>query len=113
LNELEEKILKLTEFVTVSELASMMSVQPTQVISVCMSLGIFASINQRLVAETIQIVADEFGYETEFVSAEVQEAIQVVEDKEEVVEEEKVEEVVEEKKEEVYVPNLAYKVYDE
>jgi translation initiation factor IF-2 len=81
--ELEEKILKLTEFVTVSELASMMSVQPTQVISVCMSLGIFASINQRLDAETIQIVADEFGYETEFVSAEVQEAIQVVEDKEE------------------------------
>ena len=81
--ELEDKILKLTEFVTVSELASMMSVQPTQVISVCMSLGIFASINQRLDAETIQIVADEFGYETEFVSAEVQEAIQTVEDKEE------------------------------
>jgi translation initiation factor IF-2 len=79
--ELEEKILKLTEFVTVSELASMMSVQPTQVISVCMSLGIFASINQRLDAETIQIVADEFGYETEFVSAEVQDAIQAVEDK--------------------------------
>ena len=81
--ELEEKILKLTEFVTVSELASMMSIQPTQVISVCMSLGIFASINQRLDAETIQIVADEFGFETQFVSAEVQEAIQVVEDKEE------------------------------
>ena len=81
--ELEDKILKLTEFVTVSELASMMSVQPTQVISVCMSLGIFASINQRLDAETIQIVADEFGFETEFVSAEVQEAIQTVEDNEE------------------------------
>ena len=81
--ELEEKILKLTEFVTVSELASMMNVQPTQVISVCMSLGIFASINQRLDAETIHIVADEFGFETEFVSAEVQEAIQIVEDKEE------------------------------
>ncbi|MBM3184837.1 MAG: translation initiation factor IF-2 [Bacteroidetes bacterium] len=81
--ELAEKILKLTEFVTVSELASMMNVQPTQVISACMSLGIFASINQRLDAETIQIVADEFGYETEFVSAEVQEAIQVVEDNEE------------------------------
>lgn len=78
--ELDEKILKLTEFVTVSELASMMSVQPTQVISACMSLGIFASINQRLDAETIQIVADEFGYETQFVSAEVQDAIQVVED---------------------------------
>jgi translation initiation factor IF-2 len=81
--EMEEKILKLTEFVTVSELASMMSVQPTQVISACMSLGIFASINQRLDAETIQIVADEFGFEAQFVSAEVQEAIPVQEDKEE------------------------------
>jgi translation initiation factor IF-2 len=81
--EMEEKILKLTEFVTVSELASMMSVSPTQVISACMSLGIFASINQRLDAETIQIVADEFGFETQFVSAEVQEAIPVQEDKEE------------------------------
>mgnify|MGYP001627154622 CR=1 FL=1 len=81
--EMAEKILKLTEFVTVSELASMMSVSPTQVISACMSLGIFASINQRLDAETIQIVADEFGYETQFVSAEVQEAIPVQEDKEE------------------------------
>ncbi len=81
--ELEEKILKLTEFVTVSELASMMSIQPTQVIQVCMSLGIFASINQRLDAETIQIVAEEFGFETQFVSAEVQEAIPVVEDLEE------------------------------
>lgn len=78
--ELEEKTLKLTEFVTVSELASMMNIQPTQVISVCMSLGIFASINQRLDAETIQIVADEFGFETEFVSAELQDAITVVED---------------------------------
>ena len=81
--ELEEKILKLTEFVTVSELASMMNVTPTQVISACMSLGIFASINQRLDAETIQIVADEFGFETQFVSAEVQESIPVVEDSEE------------------------------
>lgn len=81
--ELEEKILKLTEFVTVSELASMMNVSPTQVISACMSLGIFASINQRLDAETIQIVADEFGFETQFVSAEVQEAIPLVEDREE------------------------------
>jgi translation initiation factor IF-2 len=79
--EQDEKILKLTEFVTVSELASMMNVAPTQVISVCMSLGIFASINQRLDAETIQIVSDEFGYETEFVSAEVQDAITTVEDK--------------------------------
>ena len=81
--ELQEKILKLTEFVTVSELASMMNVGPTQVISACMSLGIFASINQRLDAETIHIIADEFGFETEFVSAEVQEAIPTVEDKEE------------------------------
>lgn len=81
--ELQEKILKLTEFVTVSELASMMSVSPTQVISACMSLGIFASINQRIDAETIQIIAEEFGFETEFVSAEVQEAIPTVEDREE------------------------------
>jgi len=78
--EMDEKILKLTEFVTVSELASMMNVQPTQVISACMSLGIFASINQRLDAETIQIVADEFGFETEFISAEVQDAVLTVED---------------------------------
>jgi translation initiation factor IF-2 len=78
--ELEEKTLKLTEFVTVSELASMMNIQPTQVISVCMSLGIFASINQRLDAETIQIVADEFGFDTEFISAELQDAITVIED---------------------------------
>lgn len=81
--ELEEKVLKLTEFVSVSELATMMNVSSTDVISACMSLGIFASINQRLDAETIQIVAEEFGYETEFVAAEVQEAIPVVEDKEE------------------------------
>jgi translation initiation factor IF-2 len=81
--EMEEKILKLTEFVTVSELASMMNVQPTQVISACMSLGIFASINQRLDAETIQIVAEDFGFEAEFVSAEVQESIPVQEDREE------------------------------
>ena len=81
--EKEQSVLKLTEFVTVSELAAMMSVSPTQVISACMSLGIFASINQRLDAETIQIVADEFGYEVSFVSAEVSESIPVVEDKEE------------------------------
>jgi translation initiation factor IF-2 len=81
--EMAEGILKLTEFVTVSELASMMNVSPTQVISACMSLGIFASINQRLDAETIQIVADEFGFATEFVSAEVQDAIPEVEDREE------------------------------
>ncbi len=81
--ELEEKVLKLTEFVSVSELATMMNVSSTDVISACMSLGIFASINQRLDAETIQIVAEEFGYETEFVAAEVQESIPTVEDKEE------------------------------
>lgn len=80
--EMEEKILKLTEFVTVSELASMMNVQPTQVISACMSLGIFASINQRIDAETIQIIADEFGFETQFVSAEISESITVQEDTE-------------------------------
>jgi len=80
--ELEEKILKLTEFVTVSELASMMNIQSTQVISACMSLGIFASINQRIDAETIQIIADEFGFETQFVSAEISEAITVQEDTE-------------------------------
>ena len=80
--ELEQKVLKLTEFVTVSELATMMNVQSTQVISSCMSLGIFASINQRIDAETIQIIAEEFGFETEFVSAEVQESIQVYEDNE-------------------------------
>ena len=81
--ELESKILKLTEFVTVSELASMMNVQPTQVIGTCMSLGIFVSINQRIDAETISIVADEFGFEVEFVSAEIQDAIPTVEDREE------------------------------
>jgi translation initiation factor IF-2 len=84
--ELEEKVLKLTEFVTVSELATMMNVSSTEVISACMSLGIFASINQRLDAETIQIIGEEFGYEAEFVSAEVQESIPVVEDKEEELE---------------------------
>ena len=80
--EMEEKILKLTEFVTVSELAAMMNVQSTQVISACMSLGIFASINQRIDAETIQIIADEFGFETQFVSAEISESITVQEDTE-------------------------------
>lgn len=81
--EEQEKILKLTEFVTVSELASLMNVQATQVISTCMSLGIFVSINQRLDAETIQIVADEYGYETNFVSTELTESIPIEEDKEE------------------------------
>ncbi|MDX1652845.1 MAG: translation initiation factor IF-2, partial [Brumimicrobium sp.] len=78
--ELEQGTLKLTEFVSVSELAAMMDVQSTQVISACMSLGIFASINQRLDAETIQIIAEEFGFDVEFVSADVQDSIPVVED---------------------------------
>lgn len=78
--EIEKGILKLTEFVTVSELASMMNVSATEVIGSCMSSGIFASINQRLDAETIQLVALDFGFETEFISAEVQEAIVIEED---------------------------------
>jgi translation initiation factor IF-2 len=69
----ENAILKLTEFVTVSELATMMNRQPTEIIAACMQLGIFASINQRLDAETIQIIAEEFGFEIQFVSAEVSE----------------------------------------
>ncbi len=73
--EKEKSILKLTEFVTVAELASMMNISVTEVISACMSLGLFVSINQRLDAETINIVADEFGYSVEFVSVEIQEAI--------------------------------------
>jgi len=81
--ELEKGILKLTEFVTVSELASMMDVSATDVIGKCMGLGIFASINQRLDAETIQLVASDFGFETEFIAADVQEAIEIEEDKEE------------------------------
>ena len=71
----ESKILKLTEFVTVSELASMMNVSVNQVIGTCMSVGIMVSINQRLDAETINLVAEEFGFKTEYVSAEVSEAI--------------------------------------
>jgi translation initiation factor IF-2 len=79
--EQDSKILKLTEYVTVSDLANLMDVGPTDVISACMTLGIMVSINQRLDAETITIVAEEFGYEVEFTSAEVQESIQVEEDK--------------------------------
>lgn len=71
----DEKVLKLTEFVTVSDLANMMNVPVTDVISTCMSIDMMVSINQRLDAETINIVAEEFGYETEFVSANVVEAI--------------------------------------
>jgi translation initiation factor IF-2 len=80
--EMESKTLKLTEFVTVSDLATMMDIPVTKVIGTLMSVGIMASINQRLDAETINLVAEEFGYTTEYVSAEVQEAIQEVEDDE-------------------------------
>ncbi|MGL4332667.1 MAG: translation initiation factor IF-2, partial [Bacteroidales bacterium] len=79
----ESKVLKITEFVTANDLANMMNVPVIQVISTCMSLGMMVSINQRLDAETINIVAEEFGYTTEYVSAEVVEAITVEEDKEE------------------------------
>ena len=79
----ESKILKLTEFVTANELASMMNVGVTQVIGTCMSIGMMVSINQRLDAETINIVAEEFGFTTEFVSAEVAQAISEEEDREE------------------------------
>ena len=72
----EERTLKLTEFVTVSELATMMDISVNQVIATCMSIGMMVSINQRLDAETINIVADEFGFKTEYVSAEVIEALQ-------------------------------------
>ena len=78
----ESKTLKLTEFVTVSELATMMNVSVNQVISTLMSVGIMVSINQRLDAETINLVAEEFDFKTEYVSAEVQEAITEVEDDE-------------------------------
>ncbi len=73
--EAESKVLKLTEFVTANELASMMNVPVTQVISTCMSIGIMVSINQRMDAEAINLVAEEFGYKTEYVSAEVAEAV--------------------------------------
>ena len=78
----QSKVLKLTEFVTVSELATMMNVPVVKVISTCMAIGIMASINQRLEAETINIVAEEFGFTTEYVSAEVQNAIHEEEDDE-------------------------------
>lgn len=74
--EIEKNILKLTEFVTVSELANMMDISATEIISACMSLGLFVSINQRLDAETINVVAEEFGFAVEFVSIDIQEAIE-------------------------------------
>ena len=81
--EKEKSILKVTEFVTANELANMMDVQVNQIISTCMSLGMFVSINQRLDAETLSLVAEEFGYTIEFVSADVAESIIEEEDKEE------------------------------
>ena len=81
--EEESKIIKLTEFVTANDLANLMEVPVNNVIATCMNLGVMVSINQRLDAETINIVADEFGYTTEYVSAEVSEAIAPEEDKEE------------------------------
>lgn len=83
MEEAESKVLKLTEFVTANDLASMMNVPVNEVIATCMSIGIMVSINQRLDAETINIVAEEFGFKTEYVSAEVVEAIHEEEDKEE------------------------------
>ena len=79
----ESKVLKLTEFVTANELATMMNVPVTQVIATCMQIGIMVSINQRMDAETINLVAEEFGFTTEYVSAEVSEAVTEVEDAEE------------------------------
>ncbi len=77
------KTIKVTEFVTVGEIAIMMDVPITKVIGTCMSLGIMVTMNQRLDAETLTIVCDEFGYEVEFITVDIEEAIQVVEDKEE------------------------------
>ncbi len=80
---LEQNILKVTEFVTVAELANMMDAGVNEIIASCMSLGLFVSINQRLDAETLSLVAEEFGYKVEFVSVEIQEAIQEEKDSEE------------------------------
>ena len=90
-SEEEKKTIKVTEFVTVNELANMMEADVNQVISTCMSLGLFVSINQRLDAETISLVADEFGYNVEFVSVEVQEALEEQEAEEEDTREEDLE----------------------
>ncbi|WP_031427229.1 translation initiation factor IF-2 [Flavimarina sp. Hel_I_48] len=81
--EEENKILKVTEFVTVSEVATMMDVSVTKIISACMSLGMMVTMNQRLDAETLSIVADEFGFEVDFVTADLEENIEVEEDREE------------------------------
>ena len=81
--EMERSVLKVTEFVTVSELATMMNVSPMEVISACMNLGLMVSINQRLDAEALVVVAEEFGFKTEFVSVEIQEAIETESDSDE------------------------------
>ncbi|HPM11932.1 MAG TPA: translation initiation factor IF-2 [Bacteroidales bacterium] len=81
LQSLEDKILKVTEFISANDLSSMMDIPATQIISTCMSVGLFISLNQRLDAETIQLIAGEFGYEVQFISAEIQEAIDEIEDK--------------------------------
>ena len=77
----ESKVLKVTEFVTASEVATMMNVSVTEIISACMSLGMMVTMNQRLDAETLSIVAEEFGYEVEFVTTDIEESIEEVEDK--------------------------------
>ena len=79
--ELESKILKVTEFVTVGEIATMMDVPITKVIGTCMSLGIMVTMNQRLDAETLTIVADEFGYEVQFITTDIEENTEVIEDR--------------------------------
>ncbi|MDW5287312.1 translation initiation factor IF-2 [Formosa sp. PL04] len=79
--EVESKILKVTEFVTASEVATMMDVSVTQIISACMSLGMMVTMNQRLDAETLTIVADEFGFQVEFVTSDLEDNIEVVEDR--------------------------------
>ncbi|MFO7575364.1 MAG: translation initiation factor IF-2 [Bacteroidales bacterium] len=81
--ELEKNIIKVTEFVSVNELATMMDIPVTDVISTCMNLGLFVSINQRLDAETMALVAEEFGFSVEFVSAELQDMVRTIEDDEE------------------------------
>ena len=81
--EMENKTLKVTEFVTAGEIATMMDVSTTEIISACMSLGMMVTMNQRLDAETLSIVADEFGYEVEFVTADLEESIKIEEDAEE------------------------------
>ena len=79
--EAASKVLKVTEFVTVGEVATMMDISSTQIISACMSLGIMVTMNQRLDAETLSVVAEEFGFEVEFITADIEEAVEEVQDK--------------------------------